>query len=141
MTDEVDNVYKNQQSVKFLRGDWNALLLIHDNFIYQRFNGNFPGTTWRCKTTQCEVTVSTNAGIFVEGSLSSPHEHPSSTDDIVLLETKMRIKKRVKTEFNLSPRQIHSYENFIICTYFICFSLFVFEGYLIMVSCDIYIYS
>lgn len=110
MTDEVNQIYKNQQSVKFVQGKYKTLLLIHEQFMYQRFNGNFPKTTWRCRETLCEVTVSTNGGIFVEGSLSSPHYHPPSTDDIVLLEAKMRIKRRVKTEFNLSPRQIHSYE-------------------------------
>lgn len=108
MNNEVSSIYKNHGSVKFLVGKWKTLLLVHENFIYQRFNGHFPKTAWQCTAKDCSTTVYTNDGKFEEENGISPHYHPPATDDIVLLEAEMKIKKRVKTEFNLSPRQIHT---------------------------------
>lgn len=108
MSAAVHPIYINHDNIKFLLGTRDSILLVHEFFIYKRINGNFPKTTWKCTTKACDTTVITLAGKFQHSNTTPSHEHAQPIDDIALLETKMRIKKRVETEFNLSPRQIHA---------------------------------
>jgi len=42
MCDEAHHLFKNQDNVKFLSGENRAIFLVHNNFIYKRFNGHKP---------------------------------------------------------------------------------------------------
>lgn len=108
MSNEGHPLYKDHDNVKFLFGNNSALLLVHNSFVYKRTSGRVPKTFWKCTSTGCTTTVSTYDGIFQHKNSDPVHLHSQPIDDIVLLETKSRIKRRVQTEFNLSPRQIYT---------------------------------
>lgn len=103
---EIHDIYKNHGSVKFLIGRNTVLLLVYENYMYKRINTRYPKTTWKC--IGCTANVFTNSGIFVKANQTSPHSHAPPIDEVALIETNMRIKKRVQNEFNLTPRQIHA---------------------------------
>lgn len=107
MTEDVHTIYKNHEHVKFLLGPSNLLLLNYESFLYKRINGKFPKTTWKC-VKGCPATVKTINGIFEKATPVTCHTHAIPIDEILVIETNMRIKHRVNSEFSLSPRQIHT---------------------------------
>ncbi len=109
MNQEVHEVYKNHEDVKFLTGDLKVLLLVYDNYVYKRINSRWPKQTWRCThKTGCSTTVTTKNAILEKTNPLPTHLHPHPIDEISLIETNMRIKQRVQSEINLTPRQIHT---------------------------------
>ncbi len=108
MSNAVHPIYINHDNVKFLLGTRDSILLVHEFFIYKRTNGNFPKTSWKFTTKGYSTSVSTIEGKFQHKNTIPYHEHFQPIDDIAVLETKMRIKHRVETEFHLSPRQIYT---------------------------------
>lgn len=107
MGDEEHHIYKDHGNIRFLTGRRKQLLLVYDNFMYKRINGKYPKTTWKC-TRGCEASVITVDGVFKSTKKLDSHSHLSVDDEITVLQAEIRMKKRVQSEFNLTPRQIHA---------------------------------
>lgn len=110
MEEEIHPIYKDHGNVKFLIGKNRCLLLVLDNFLFKRANGAFPTTSWKCASVArgCFATLVTVNGLLKKSNIAKPHTHPAPIDEIKVIQTNMKIKSRVKQEFELTPRQIHA---------------------------------
>lgn len=104
----VEDRYQNHGPVTFIVGKRNLLTLCYEDFLYQRINGSWPRTTWRC-VKGCIATVTTLTGQFLKARPISCHTHGPQTDEIDTILARTEMKHRVQSEPSNSPGLIFRY--------------------------------